>query len=400
MEKKTILIGEYEYNITDFKHPGGSVINYMTNGQDATQAFQEFHYRSKTAHLILKSLPHVPRTNYDSTDKDMIADFAEFRKSLETRGFFKPSTMHVCYRVFEIVALYLFASYMIRYNIFVSLFLFGLVGGRCGWIQHEGGHNSLTGNIKTDKLIQNIFLGFITFGDGSTWNSMHNKHHATPQKIGQDIDMDTAPLVAFHDINIDNIYSSAIKRQWLKYQMYTYLPITSGLFIMPLWAFYLHPRKALRDKNIRQLLLIVAGHLTRISLFMNLRPTTLANALFYHFIAIWLTGIYLFGQFSLSHTFTPIVDKNENPNWIRYAIEHTVDINPENRLVGWIMGYLNNQVVHHLFPSMPQYRGPEVSRELIKFCKKWDIKYTIMTYYEAWFHMFANLHKVSEHAFE
>jgi hypothetical protein len=37
------------------------------------------------------------------------------------------------------------------------------------------------------------------FGDANAWNGPHNKHHATPQKIGHDIDLDTAPLVAFYD---------------------------------------------------------------------------------------------------------------------------------------------------------------------------------------------------------
>jgi len=58
------------------------------------------------------------------------------------------------------------------------------------------------------------------------------------------------------------------------------------------------------------------------------------------------------------------------------------------------MGYLNNQVIHHLFPSMPQYRGPEVGKELRIFCKKWDIKYREVRYFEAWKLMFQNLHEV------
>ena len=33
-----MIIDNYEYDITDFKHPGGSVIHYM-NGQDATNAY-------------------------------------------------------------------------------------------------------------------------------------------------------------------------------------------------------------------------------------------------------------------------------------------------------------------------------------------------------------------------
>jgi fatty acid desaturase len=394
MDRKTIIIGDNEYDITNYNHPGGSVINYMTQGQDATQAFNEFHYRSKKAQTVLKSLPYVSIKSNEPEDKKMLEDFAKFRDSLEKRGFFKPSYLHVSYRVIELLALYLLAAHLIRYNIIASLLLFGLVGGRCGWVQHEGGHNSLTGNIKIDKRIQNFFMGFMMFGDGSVWNNMHNKHHATPQKIGHDIDLDTAPLVAFHDEAMNNKKQNALTKLWLKYQVYTFLPVTSGLLVMPFWAFYLHPRKVIRDKNVAQALLILAGHTVRVFLFMKVAPTNFFRATLYHFIAIWITGIYLFGHFSLSHTFTPTVDKNENPNWVRYAIEHTVDISPKNKLVGWIMGYLNNQVIHHLFPSMPQYRGPEVSEELKLFCKKWDIKYTIMSYYEAWYHMLNNLNRV------
>ena len=31
-------------------------------------------------------------------------------------------------------------------------------GGRCGWIQHEAGHNSLTGIIKIDKKLNNVAI--------------------------------------------------------------------------------------------------------------------------------------------------------------------------------------------------------------------------------------------------
>lgn len=43
---------------------------------------------------------------------------------------------------------------------------------------------------------------------------------------------------------------------------------------------------------------------------------------------------------------------------------------------------------------MPQYRGPEVSKELEILCKKWGIKYTIIGYFDAWYYMFKNLNDV------
>ena len=403
-DREVINIGEYEYDVTNFKHPGGNIIKYMTSGQDATQVFTEFHYRSKTANRILQSLPHKKRTEKidDNGDSEMLVDFALFRKSLEDRGFFVPSYSHIIYRIIELFAMYSFAVYLIRYNIYASVVVFGLFGGRCGWLQHEGGHNSLTGNIKIDKLIQNVFIGFGLLTDGSMWNSMHNKHHATTQKIGHDMDLDTAPLVSFYPggwkPSEKNPFANVITKFWLKYQAYTFLPVTSGIFVMLFWIFYLHPRKIIRDRNKLQACIVLFGHISRIGIIMNIANVSFYQAGWYHFLSLWISGMYLFGQFSLSHTFMPIVEKDANPNWIRYALYHTVDIEPQNKLVCWIMGYLNNQVIHHLFPSMPQYRGPEVSKELVVFCKKWDLKYTIITYRDAWWYMLHNLKEVGNHS--
>lgn len=448
--KKVIYIGEYEYDITNFKHPGGNVIDYMTSGQDATQVFEEFHYRSNRAKLILHSLPHKKRdlsTQID-TETKMLEDFVRFRKSLEDRGFFKPSYSHITYRIVELIAIYSFAIYTMQYNIAASIILLGIFSGRCGWVQHEGGHNSFTGNIKTDKVVQNVFIGFGLLADGSMWNSMHNKHHATTQKIGHDMDLDTAPFVLFYPNDLDvkkqmlerldisfsprnasvvspvnlpihtpelpvcprtgivkkdtvlkttgTSFLDKIAKLWLKNQVYTFLPITSGIFVTLFWLLYLHPRKIIRDQNVTQAIIISVGHLSRLGMFMKIGNMTIYGALWCHFFTLWVSGVYLFGQFSLSHTFMPVVKSTENPNWVRYAVDHTVDIEPQNYAVGWVMGYLNNQVIHHLFPSMPQYRGPEVSKEFAVFCKKWDLKYNIITYQEAWMHMFANLHAVGK----
>jgi len=390
MDKKIIKIKGISYDITDYKHPGGGLIYSMIYGQDATNAFEEFHYRSKKAKIVLDSLP---KTISKHNPEEMLEDFEKFRKSLVERGFFKPSYTHITFRIIELISIYSVAVYLIPNNIIGSLFLFGIFGGRCGWLQHEGGHNSLTGNIKIDKLIQNISIGFGLLTDGSMWNNMHNRHHANTQKIGYDMDLDTTPLVAFYEnATIDN--NNKIVKYWLKYQAYTFLPITSGIFVMLFWILYLHPRKIIKDKNIIQGLIVIFGHLSRISSFIYFGNSSLYQAIFYHFITLWISGIYLFGHFSLSHSFMPTLEKHENPNWVINALEHTVDIAPQNKLVSWVMGHLNNQVVHHLFLSMPQYRGPEVSKELILFCKKWDLKYTIIGYFEAWYLMFKNLSDV------
>lgn len=48
-------------------------------------------------------------------------------------------------------------------------------------------------------------------------------------------------------------------------------------------------------------------------------------------------GAYLFGHFSLSHTFMPVVEEGDQPSWVRFAMEHSVDISPGNWMVDWVM---------------------------------------------------------------
>ena len=50
-EQRWVRVDDVEYDVTNFKHPGGSVIFYMLSntGADATEAFKEFHMRSPKA---------------------------------------------------------------------------------------------------------------------------------------------------------------------------------------------------------------------------------------------------------------------------------------------------------------------------------------------------------------
>lgn len=402
-----LTIEGVSYDISKFKHPGGSLIKYY-NKKDATDAFREFHYRSLRATRTLRSLPTFELPSGNNThqidpsnlsEQLLLENFRQFRKDLEEQGFFKPSLLHLFLRISELLFIFILAIIFIDKNVFLSLLLFGLFSGRCGWIQHEGGHSSLTGITKLDKAIQDFFIGFGLLTDGSMWNLMHNKHHATPQKVSHDMDLDTAPLVAFYigafeDYNQTKNFWS---RLWIKFQAFTFIPITSGILVMAFWLFYLHPRKMLRDTNLKQIFLVTIAHAFRTFLFLYFGRYSVLQSYGLCLLSMCFGGMYLFGHFSLSHTFTPVVSCESDPSWLRYAIDHTVDINPDNPLVNYIMGYLNCQVVHHLFPTMPQFRQPQVSRQLKTFCKQNNLDYKVIGYFEAWKNMLSNLHHVGHH---
>lgn len=59
-----VLIDGRFYDVTSFKHPGGSVIKFLAgSGADATPTYNEFHTRSKKADKFLKSLPSRSATS-------------------------------------------------------------------------------------------------------------------------------------------------------------------------------------------------------------------------------------------------------------------------------------------------------------------------------------------------
>lgn len=401
-----IKIDNQWYDITQFikRHPGGNVIKSYVD-QDATLVYREMHYRSKKAKLVLQSLPKVDASGVilPETNRNMLVDFDRWRLSLQERGFFRPSRRHAAYRLLELVGLFILASWCMAmdhsaYKL-LSVFLYGVFGGRCGWVQHEAGHRSFTGDIRIDTWVQKATIGFGLLTSGPMWNSMHNKHHATTQKIGHDMDLDTMPFVLFHPKAMKkglDREGGVLTKTWLQYQAWTFLPLTSGIFVMMFWIYFLHPRKIIRDRDWAQGFFTLLGHVGRTYVIHKASGYSIWMSYLWLMSCMYVSGIYLFGHFSTSHTFMPVVDKTQNPTWIEYSLNHTVDIDTQNPLVSWVMGYLNCQCVHHLFPQMPQFRQPEVSRELALFAKKWDLNYQQISYWNAWYLTFKNMNDVGK----
>jgi len=58
-------------------------------------------------------------------------------------------------------------------------------------------------------------------------------------------------------------------------------------------------------------------------------------------LSTWVMSVYLFGNFSLSHTHLPVT--SDPTHWVEYSLVHTADISG-GFPVDWWMGYLNYQV--------------------------------------------------------
>jgi len=427
--RDTITIDGATYDITEFKHPGGSVIHYAKNTADATEVFREFHHRSSDrVNKVLQSLPTYPESApplvapehvWTAREKEMTADFREMREKLVTQGLFESDYIHVYFRMLELAFYFGMGAWVASYNIYASILSFIVFKTRCGWVQHECGHVSFTGNKRIDRALQTFTMGFGAGMSSSVWNSMHHRHHATPQKIKHDIDLDTTPVVAFFNRAFESNTNGTktarfMNRWWMRVQAWTFLPLVNGIFVHLFWMYYLHPKKVFhrlcsamtREQHASAAFEVVcmsASHIVIPLIFYGgSGGGGLLRSYFLLMVVNFWSLMYMFGHFSLSHTFTGVVPETKHLLWFEYALDHTVNISTKSALVTWIMGYLNFQIEHHLFPSMPQHKNPVAAPYVRAFCEKWssDLKYTEHSYKDAWRLMLSNLNQVGKHYYE
>lgn len=406
-ETVELLIDGTVYDVTNMKHPGGSVINfYAGKGFDATQAFNQFHIRSPKVLKYLASLPQRKAADKDlqvahplKDQEKLLTDFEKFSQQLRDEGFFDCSPLHTIYRVLEIAILYAAGIWMVRtggFWIIPGVISMAIAQGRCGWEMHEGGHYSMLGNVAFDKTCQILLFGIGCGMSASWWRSQHNRHHTMPQKVGYDVDLNTLPLVAFTEKMVKKVGS--LHKVWLKAQAYLFPLITTSL-VAAGWQFFLHPRHMLRKSEGLEMACLVFRYAVWTALFTI--PYGLKFSALLYLAYNWIGANYIFINFALSHTHLGVVPKDDKEmDWIRYASIYTMNIYPGPlSFINWWMGYLNFQIEHHLFPCMPQFRHSQISPRVKKFFEEHGLVYRQEHYFKAMDITFKNLHKVGMEIF-
>lgn len=218
-----------------------------------------------------------------------------------------------------------------------------------------------------------------------------------PQKVGYDVDLNTLPLVAFSEKMASKIISRNHKA-WLSLQAFLFPLITTSL-VAAGWQFYLHPRHMLRKKEYLEFSMLIVRYVLW-TLLITFHFGLGKSALLY-LAYNWTSANYIFIHFALSHTHLGVVPKDDTDmDWIRYASMYTMNVKPGPfAIVNWLMGYLNFQIEHHLFPCMPQFRHPIISPRVKKFFEDHGLVYDQRGYGEAFQVTFANLHKVGMEIF-
>jgi fatty acid desaturase len=256
------------------------------------------------------------------------------------------------------------------YQLLAAVYL-AVVFGQLAFVGHEAGHRQIfrsrRGNDAAGLLLGNLLIG-LSFG---WWTGKHNRHHAHPNQLGKDPDLDI-PVIAFTAGQAAGRHG--LYRLLARYQAYLFFPMllleAVSMHLVSSWAVLHGPgRPGRRGLEGGLLLLHFAGYLTVVALVMS--PV---QAIAFIVIQQGLLGVYLGCAFAPNHKGMPVLGEQDNLDFLRRQVLTSRNVSG-GPLVETLLGGLNYQIEHHLFPSMPR---PSLRRcrSLVRaFCAQHELPY-------------------------
>ncbi|MGJ3251184.1 MAG: fatty acid desaturase family protein [Elainellaceae cyanobacterium] len=261
--------------------------------------------------------------------------------------------------------------------------LLGLSMAEIGFnIQHDGGHQAYSNSAWINKLMS-MTLDLIG-GSSYNWHWKHIVFHHTYVNITK------------HDTDLDiGIFGRLTPYQkhfpFHRWQHY-YLWILYGLIAIR-WHFYDDFHNVLLGRISERryprptgwdLVVFLGGKALFFTLAFGipLQFHSLWVVLSFYCLTMFVLGLFLSVVFQLAHTVEEaafIVPQHDTKQidtaWAIHQVETTVNFSKHNRVMTWLLGGLNFQVEHHLFPKICHVNYPFMSKVVMATCQEFGVNY-------------------------
>ena len=250
----------------------------------------------------------------------------------------------------------------------------GLIFTQVAFLAHEASHRSILESGPANDRIGRILAAGVVGISYAWWMTKHTRHHANPNKIGKDpdIEFDTISFTEESAAKQRGVMAFITRRQgWLFFPLLTLEGI--NLHITSLRT--LLARGPVKGRWI-ELSLIAARFTVYFGAIFWMLPLGMAFA----FIGVQLAvfGIYMGASFAPNHKGMPLIPKDAKLDFFSKQV-----LTSRNVSGGWwasaLFGGLNYQVEHHLFPNMPRPHLAKTREIVREYCRTLDVPYTETT---------------------
>ncbi|WP_314501878.1 acyl-CoA desaturase [uncultured Microbacterium sp.] len=249
---------------------------------------------------------------------------------------------------------------------------FAVLFTQIAMLGHDAAHRQIfvsgRWNDWVSLILGDLFVG-MSYG---WWRHKHTRHHANPNKIDADPDIDL-PVISF----------TPEQARAPRSRLSRWLVAHQGIFFFPillLEGLSLHAsgvrRVITRDKLDRRwveisfLTVRLVGFVTLV--FLVLSP---GIAVVFLVVQLGVFGVYMGMVFAPNHKGMPLVPRDAKLDFLTRQVLMSRNVRGTWAL-DVIMGGLNYQIEHHLFPSMPRPHLRRVAPIVRAYCATHGVAYT------------------------
>ncbi|WP_314431974.1 fatty acid desaturase family protein [Microbacterium lacticum] len=247
----------------------------------------------------------------------------------------------------------------------------GIVLTQVAFLAHEAAHRQILSSGRSNDRLARILAAGVVGISYSWWDSKHSRHHANPNRVGKDPDIEV-DTVSF--LEEDAAQSRGIRRLITRRQGWLFFPLLTleGLNLHALGLRHLFSRQQVKGRGVELALIAVRFAVLAGAVFVFL-PLGMAFAFLGVQLAVF--GVYMGASFAPNHKGMPIIAEGARLDFFSKQVRTSRNIRG-----GWwattLMGGLNYQVEHHLFPSMARPHLAKVRVIVREFCETHDVPYT------------------------
>jgi fatty acid desaturase len=244
----------------------------------------------------------------------------------------------------------------------------GVAFTQAAFLGHDAGHKQILrtrrGSHVLGLLHGNLAVG-LSYG---WWIDKHNRHHAHPNEVGSDPDIGTGVLVFLPGERRRHRTTRLVTRA----QAYLFFPLLLleglNLHVAGLLALRERPTAARWWEGT-----LLAVHLIAYAavVLLVLSPV---QAIVFVAVQQGVFGFYMGCSFAPNHKGMPILQPGQQPDYLRRQVLTSRNIRG-GRGLDFVLGGLNYQIEHHLFPSMPRPNLRRAQPLVRDFCLQRKIAY-------------------------
>ena len=246
----------------------------------------------------------------------------------------------------------------------------GILLTQYAFMGHESAHRQVWQSARANDFTARLLCDLIVGMSYSWWMNKHSRHHAQPNTVDRDPDIEKDFLV-FQEKQARELRGIsawlAPRQGWIFFPALT----LEGLNLhMQAFRTVLSPGHV--DKRALEIVLLLIRNGGYVAVLFSFLPLGMAFAFLGVQMAVF--GVYMGASFAPNHKGMPQIPADARIDFLRRQVTTSRNIHGVGMTT--FMGGLNYQIEHHLFPSMARPYLKRASEMVREYCAARDVSYT------------------------